>query len=72
MIEFIPWVALVLGVVGIVFNAFRNIKGFHIWIVSNILFIYLAIKQGNWAQASFFIACTFACIFGIYKWRRKK
>jgi len=71
MIEFIPWIALVLGVIGIVLNAFRKVQGFVIWIGSNLLFIYSAASNNNWAQVIFFVFCVFACIFGIYNWMKK-
>ena len=71
MMEFIPWVALALGVIGMVLNALKKMQGFIVWMGSNFLFIYSAASVNNWAQVIFFIFCTFACVFGIYNWRKK-
>lgn len=65
----IDLIATILSILGAIVNAKHNIYGFHIWIVSNIIWIvYSAMTNQLWLMITFFVY-SFISLYGIYHWK---
>lgn len=61
----INWIASILSIIGIFFNARKSLWCWPIWIFSNILWIYIAIIEKD--PPNFFLWTSFI-IFNFYGW----
>lgn len=65
----INWIASALSIIGIFFNAKKHIWCWPIWVISNILWIYISIKARD--LPNFFLWTSFI-LFNFYGWRQWK
>jgi len=80
MITLLGWLAVVLGLTGAILNARKVIYGFHIWIISNAVMIYiyviesvgLPLTEGKWYGAILFFMYLLLSIYGIKQWGKNK
>ncbi|KKN24490.1 hypothetical protein LCGC14_0894300 [marine sediment metagenome] len=68
----ISWIITAGSILGAIFNARGNVKGFYIWIVANVGWITYNIYIEEYALAALFGVYTFICIYGIWKWKKDK
>ncbi len=68
----LEWVATGLGILGAILNASKRIEGFYIWIIANILWIYIGIITKLYGMAFLFFVYLLIAIYGIITWKRKE
>jgi len=68
----VSWVIASLAVFGAVLNARKNIKGFYIWVVSNLCWIVYNCVIHEYALAVLFGVYTVISMYGIHQWRKQK
>lgn len=68
----IEWIATGIGISGAILNAFKRIEGFYLWLISNLMFIYVAIVSKLYGAALLFLVYFCISIWGIVSWRKKK
>jgi hypothetical protein len=61
----------VISLVGLLYNARMNIKGYYIWLVANVAWIPLSVLAGAWYQTPIWIGFTIGSIYGIREWRAR-
>ena len=65
--------AMILSLLGNLFITIKNIIGFPIWIISNILWIIVNLQNNpNYSQIIMFIVYAITIIYGWYIWNKKK
>ena len=69
--ETMTWVLTVSCIIGAVFNAEKSIIGFYIWLPANLLWVHLALKTEQYAQAVLFSVYALIAIIGIINWRKQ-
>lgn len=67
----ISWIALLFSIAGYIFINYKNIFGYYIWIISNILWIIYNIYINELSQIILFNIYTLLSIHGVYKWKIK-
>ena len=65
----ITWSLTFLSLLGAFLNARMDIRGFYIWIISNVGWIIINIYKEIYAGAALFIVYTAISAYGIYSWR---
>lgn len=71
--DWLSIVAMILSLLGNLFITIKNIIGFPIWIISNILWIIVNLQNNtNYSQIIMFIAYAITNIYGWYIWNKKK
>jgi len=68
----LEFIAVVMGIASVVFSRMENILVFPVGIVNTIIFIYLYIKHGLYADASVNFYYTVMSVVGWIMWARKK
>lgn len=63
---------LVTGVGGQLLVAHKNALGFWTWIASNIVLIYVSMKQGLPGMAALYVFYTAMCFYSIWRWRKSE
>jgi len=71
MLITLTYLAVVLGVVGSIANAYRQRWAFLLWIVANIILIRHNILRGDWPQVMLFSIYSVIAIVGLWQWRKK-
>jgi len=74
------WIAVILGLTGAILNARKNVYGFHIWILSNAVMIYIYVMEsiglpfteGKWYGAILFAMYLVLSVYGIIQWSKGK
>lgn len=69
MLEIIQWLAVFLSLCGNFFINKKNIVGYYLWLITDIVFFIFAVYNKNYPQIFLFLIYTLFCIHGIYKWR---
>jgi hypothetical protein len=78
MLEFIQavnfgWCFVAIALLGQLFVANNdNLKGFCLWVISNLYLVTTNFYAGNYDQAFLFSVYTGLCLFGIYKQLKPK
>lgn len=67
-LKIVGWFATILSILGIILNAYLIIWCWLIWIMSNIFWIYWALKKKEWAQIILWIVFLCSNIFGLWQW----
>jgi nicotinamide mononucleotide transporter len=70
--SWLEFIAVVTGIASVVFSRKENILVFPIGIISTVIFIYLYITHGLYADASVNFYYTVMSIIGWFMWARKK
>ena len=65
------WIATSLSIIGAILNAKKSIHGYWVWIISNLLWMVLALIRQDIAQAVLWIVYVVISIYGIYCWAKK-
>lgn len=69
----INWILTILVMIGTFANAKQKIWGFYIWILTNIVYVFLDVcYYNNHARAFLFLVQTAMCLLGIIEWRKKQ
>jgi nicotinamide riboside transporter PnuC len=63
-------VIVVTGVIGNIFNARRDSRGFCFWMVTNALMIYTSWVVGAWGSAALFFYYGMASIYALRHWKK--
>ena len=72
MIDFaIEILATILGIAGILFINFSKIQGYYCWVISNSLFIYIAMQNNLYGQSVLWVIYIITSLHGIHMWRSK-
>ena len=71
--EFKFWsvLALAITLVGTVLNARKNIWGFYVWLVANMMWLVITWKMRDASLAIQYLVFTILNIYGIFEWKRK-
>lgn len=72
MINILQWFAIVLSLLGNYLINKKNIFGFIVWIISNIIWIVGAIYANQPQQAVLFMSYIILCFHGLYQWGKNK
>ena len=70
-VEIIGLGVSVISLVGLLYNARMNIKGYYIWLVANVAWIPLSVLAGAWYQTPIWIGFTIGSIYGIREWKAR-
>lgn len=62
-------VASILSLIGYLFVAKKRVEGFYIWIVANILLLYVVKQKELHAIAALYVAYSLLTIYSIQQWR---
>lgn len=65
------WIATLLSVIGIILNAKKNIYCWPTWILSDILWVIIAILKQDYAQVLLWLIFGIAGIYGWWKWKHE-
>lgn len=65
------WVASGLSILGIWFNAKKNNWCWPIWIVSNVLWVYIAYERRSGAELTLWITFIVSNVYGWWEWTRR-
>lgn len=65
------WIAAILGLLGAFLNAKQLKIGFIVWIICNIIQIFLAYQSKQFYNILLFLAYTGMCIWGYFHWSKK-
>lgn len=69
--KWVEYLAMALGIGGAILNACLMVEGFYLWVVGNILWIYLGVKGRMWGMVGMFAVYTCLSIWGIIYWGSK-
>ena len=72
MLENLTWLVAIASLIGAFLNARKNVKGFYIWVVTNLCWVAYDIYISQYAQAFLFLAYMGISIYGIVTWRRNE
>jgi len=67
----VEWIAVPLSLLGNFLVARKRVEGFVIWIISNILWVYVGITSKLWGLTFLFVMYSLINLYAIYFWRRK-
>jgi nicotinamide riboside transporter PnuC len=67
-IKIMGWIASALSITGVIFNAYKIIWCWPIWIIANLFWAYLAFKRKDWAQLVLWIVFTLSNLYAWYIW----
>lgn len=67
----IAWIALALSLVGNLLINYKNILGIYVWIISNILWIIVAVNDVDQQKIILFSTYIAFNIHGLIKWSKK-
>lgn len=65
----VSWIAASLSILGILFNAKKNIWCWPIWLLSNFLWLIVTIQTQNWPQVILWSTFLVTNIYGWYEWK---
>lgn len=68
----IEWIAVPLSLLGNFLVARKRVEGFMVWILSNILWIYIGITSKLWGMATLFFVYSMINIYAILFWKKKQ
>lgn len=68
----IEWLAVPLSLLGNYLVARKKVEGFVIWIIANLLWVYIGIVSKLWGMTTLFIAYSLINVYAVYYWRKKK
>jgi nicotinamide riboside transporter PnuC len=66
--KILGWVASIISLIGVGFNAYQNIWCWPIWCFGNALWVYYAVKTKQTSQLILWIAYTVVNIWAWWKW----
>ncbi|MFA5176348.1 MAG: nicotinamide mononucleotide transporter [Candidatus Nanoarchaeia archaeon] len=66
--KIMEWIATVLSIFGAILNAFLIKEGFYIWGVSNLIWVFVGLKQKMYGMALTFTVYFFINIIGLIYW----
>ena len=64
----IPWIALILSIIGIILNARKVIYCWLVWIIANVFWIVHSISVGDYVTTIVWAVFTVSNIYGWRKW----
>jgi len=64
-------IALVITLLGTILNSRKNIYGFYIWIVANIMWLVITLKLQDISISIQYIIFILLNFYGIYQWKKK-
>lgn len=66
--KIMEWIATFLSILGAILNAFLIKEGFYIWGVSNLIWVFVGLKQKMYGMALTFTVYFFINIIGLIYW----
>lgn len=69
MLESFSWLLTIIAITGTWLNTCKDVRGFYLWLVSNLSFSLINFYSGMYAQGFLFGVYTILAIIGIQKWR---
>ena len=69
--ELICTVFSIIALVGAYLNSRQDIRGFHLWLISNAWFFFVNLTYEHYAIAGLFAAYFFIALNGLFTWKRK-
>lgn len=69
MLENISWILTIIAITGTWLNTNKDIRGYYLWLVSNLSFSCINFANGMYAQGFLFSVYAILAIIGIQKWR---
>jgi len=67
----ITTIALFASILGAWLVADHNVKGYYIWLISNLLWSVDSVSRGDIQQTILWLYFVATCIIGIRKWKNK-
>ncbi|MCF7910411.1 nicotinamide mononucleotide transporter [Candidatus Pacearchaeota archaeon] len=67
----IEWLATFLSLFGYIFIAIKRLEGFYIWIVANLIWVYIGVISQLWGMTTLFSAYTLISLYAIVFWKKK-
>lgn len=71
-INLIEYIATILSIIGSIYVARINIKGYYIWIIANIIWIVFGIINRLYGVITTFIFFQITSIYGLIIWKNNK
>jgi len=68
-LHIISWISVLLGISGNIVVILKNKYGFMIWLLSDIIALYVNLKIKLYSFAFISIVYSIICLFGFLKWR---
>ena len=69
MLENISWILTIIAITGTWLNTCKDVRGFYLWLASNLSFSVINFSSGMYAQGFLFGVYTILAIIGIQRWR---
>jgi len=60
------------ALIGVWFNIKKNVVGFYIWSITNLMWAGVNFYKDIFWQGVLFLVYFFFAIYGIYEWKKKK
>jgi len=70
MITIVGWIGFTLSMIGYYFVIKKNVIGFYVWSISNVVLLIIGIVQKDWPQAALFLCYSITNVIGIRQWRK--
>ncbi len=70
--DIIAWNLVILSIIGVVLNIYKNKICFIIWAITNFSWMVVDFYKDIYSQAALFGVYFLLAIFGLYKWANEK
>jgi len=64
----IEWVATILSIAGALLIAYKQVNGYYVWVVANILWIFFALKHKHYGLLVLSISYMVINVVGLTRW----
>lgn len=64
------WIATALSLTGNLLVNKKRVEGFYVWIISNVLWVIIALRGSDMAQVVLFLCYAILNAHGIISWKR--
>ena len=65
------WIGLFLSTMGIYLNANKDIRCWHVWLLSNVFWVLHSISNKDLASVCLWILFAVFNVYGLYKWKKE-
>jgi len=71
-INIIEYIATTLSIIGSIYVARMDIKGFYLWLLANILWIVFGVVNLLYGVITTFVCFEITTIYGLINWKKSK